>query len=33
MYVSVCVVLRVCVVDQPANFGAGHSRSHAAGRS
>ena len=33
MYVSVCVVLRVCVVDQPANSGAGHSRGHAAGRS
>ena len=33
MYVSVCVVLRVCVVDKPANSGAGHSRDHAAGRS
>ena len=33
MYVSVCVVLRVRVVDQPANSGAGHSRGHAAGRS
>ena len=33
MYVSVCVVLRVCVVDKPANSGAGHSRGHAAGRS
>ena len=33
MYVSVCVVLTVCVVDQPANSGAGHSRGHAAGRS
>ena len=31
MYVSVCVVRRVRVVDQPANSGAGCSRGHAAG--
>ena len=31
MYVSVCVVRRVHVVDQPANSGAGRSRGHAAG--
>ena len=33
MYVSICVVLRVRVVDRPANSGAGHSRGHAAGYS
>ena len=33
MYVSVCVVLGVRVVDRPANSGAGRSRSHAAVRS
>ena len=33
MYVSVCVVHRVSVVDPPANYGAGHSRGRAAGRS
>ena len=33
MYVSVCVVLRVRVVDRPANSGAGRSRGHAAGHS
>ena len=31
MYVSVCVVRRVHVVDRPANSGAGRSRGHAAG--
>ena len=33
MYVSVCVVLGVHVVDRPANSGAGRSRGHAAVRS
>ena len=33
MYVSVCVVLGVRVVDRPANSGAGRSRGHAAVRS
>ena len=33
MYVSVCVVRRVRVVDWPANSGAGRSRGNAAGRS
>ena len=33
MYVSVCVVRRVRVVDRPANSGAGRSRVRAAGRS
>ena len=32
MYVSVCVVRRVHVVDRPANSGAGSSRGRAAGR-
>ena len=31
MYVSVCVVRRVHVVDRSANSGAGRSRGHAAG--
>ena len=33
MYVSVCVVRRVRVVDRPANSGAGRSSGRAAGRS
>ena len=33
MYVSICVVRKVCVVDRPANSGAGRSRGSAAGRS
>ena len=33
MCVSVCAVRRVCVVDPPANSGAGRSRGRAAGRS
>ena len=33
MYVSVCVVVRVRVVDRPANSGAGCCRGHAPGRS
>ena len=32
MYVSVCVVRSVRVVDRPANSGAGRSRGHAAGQ-
>ena len=33
MYVSVCVVCRVRVVDKPTNSGAGRNRGRAAGRS
>ena len=33
MYVSVCVVCRVHVVDLPPNSGAGRNRGRAAGRS